>query len=363
MTSFKAPDLDAGREAALAWCLRLAEGELGPVERDAFEIWLATDPANAALFDEAVALWAGVEDQAGSPEMVVLRGQALESARHANMMRWARGRFLPRGTTAIAASLLVAVLAGVWFVGLPTTYRTGIGERQVVALSDGSKLSLDADSLVTVRYTHARRELVLRRGRARFSVAKNPLRPFTVAAAGKTVVAVGTEFSVERLNHQVRVILYEGKISVLTQGSPIIMPRPVPIGPAHRPADLVLKPGGELVMADAAVVAALEPADLSRSLAWEGGQLVFKNEPLASAVERVNRYADRKIRIADPAAGQMLISGVFAAGDTAAFVDGVTAVFAVRAEEHDDQIVISADQKHRPPVNDRPSGASNSASA
>ena len=351
------------REAALAWCLRLAEGEFGAAERDAFDAWLAADTGNAALFDEAVAIWGAVEDQAGAPEMVVLRGQALESVRQANMLRWARGRFFSARALAIAATLLVAVLAGVWSFGLPQTYRTGIGERQVVALSDGSKLSLDADSLVTVRYSQSRRELVLRRGRARFTAAKNPLRPFTVTSAGKTVVAVGTEFSVERLGRQVRVILYEGKISVLSQTSPIAAPHPVPIGAAHKPAEIALKPGGELVMADAAPVADLEQADLSRSLSWEGGQLVFKNEPLSAAVERVNRYADHKIRIADPAAGNVLVSGVFAAGDTEAFVDGVTAVFPVRAEQRDNGIVISADQKTRSPVNDRASGASNPASA
>jgi len=355
--------LTTRREAALAWCLRVAEGELGASEREAFDAWLAADAGNPALFDEAVVLWGAVEDQAGSPEMVVLRGQALESARHANMRRWARARFFSPRAMAVAATLLVAVLAGVWSFGLPQSYRTGVGERQVVALADGSKLSLDADSLVTVRYSQSRRELVLKRGRARFTVAKNPLRPFTVTSAGRTVVAVGTEFSVERLGHQVRVILYEGKVSVLSQSSPIAAPRPIPIGAAHRPAEIALKPGGELIMADTAPVADLEPADLSRSLSWEGGQLVFKNEPLSAAVERVNRYADRKIRIADPAAGNVLISGVFAAGDTEAFVDGVTAVFPVRAQQRNDTIVISADQKSRPAVNDPASGASNPASA
>lgn len=359
------PDmLDPRQEAALAWCLKFADGGLDAMERDAFDAWLASDSGNAALFDEAVALWGGIEDQAGAPEMVVLRGEALESARQANMTRWARRRrnFTPRAV-AIAAALLIAVFAGVWSMQMPQTYRTGVGERQVVVLADGSTVSLDADSLVAVRYTHARRELALKRGRARFSVAKNPLRPFTVTAAGKTVVAVGTEFSVERLGHQVRVILYEGKISVLGQSSPLAAPTAVPIGQARKPADLVLKPGGELIMADTAPVAEIEPADLSRSLSWEGGQLVFRNEPLSTAVERVNRYARHKIRLGDAAAGQVLVSGVFAAGDTEAFVDGVTAVFPVKAEPRNDGIVLSADENRRPPVNDRTSGASNPASA
>ena len=207
MTGRIETSLDTRREAALAWCLRLADGPLEDAGREAFEGWLNSDPANAALFDEAVALWSGVEDQAGAPEMVVLRGQALESARRANAMRWTRQRVLSPRIIAIAATLLIAVFAGVWALGMPQTYRTGVGEREVVALADGSKLSLDADSAVSVRFSQSRRELTLKKGRARFSVAKDPLKPFTVVAAGKTVVAVGTEFSVERLGGQVRVIL------------------------------------------------------------------------------------------------------------------------------------------------------------
>ena len=334
--------LDERREAAVAWCLRLADGALDEAGRDAFQAWLESDTANAVLFDEAVALWSGVEDQAGAPEMVVLRGQALESARRANAMRWARAAVLSPRAMAVAAMLLAAVFVGVLFVGLPQTYRTGVGEREVVALADGSKLSLDADSAVSVRFTPSRREMVLKKGRARFTVAKDPLKPFTVLAAGKTVVAVGTEFSVERLDGQVRVILYEGKVSVLARPSLAAAPAPIPVGGARKPADAVLKPGGELIIADAAPVAQLTHADLSRSLSWEGGQLIFKNEPLAAAVERVNRYADRKIK-AEDAAGRVLVSGVFTAGDTEAFIGGVTAVFPVRAETRGEEVMISAD--------------------
>lgn len=334
--------LDVAREAALGWCLRLADGPLGADEREHFQAWLDGDAGNAALFDEAVALWSGVEDQAGAPEMVVLRGQALESARRANAMRWARRGVLSPRIAAIAATLLIGVFAGVWTLGVPQTYRTGVGEREVVALADGSKLSLDADSAVSVRFTPSRRELVLRKGRARFSVAKDPLKPFAVTAAGKTVVAVGTEFSVERLGGQVRVILFEGKVSVLTRPSPIGTPAPMPVGRARQPADTVLKPGGELIIADAAPVAQLTAADLSRSLSWEGGQLIFKNEPLGAAVERVNRYADHRIEVEDGAA-EVLVSGVFTAGDTEAFLGGVTAVFPVRARTTGGVTVISVD--------------------
>src|SRR3546814_16920388 len=82
-------------------------------------------------------------------------------------------------------------------------------------LDDDSRLSLDANTRVRVKYSRAGRQLWLEEGRARFEVAKDPLRPFSVAAAGKIVVATGTEFSVELLGREPPVILYEGHVAVL----------------------------------------------------------------------------------------------------------------------------------------------------
>jgi transmembrane sensor len=85
----------------------------------------------------------------------------------------------------------------------------------------------------------------------------------------------------------------------------------------------------------------LVAADLGRSLAWEGGELVFNDEPLVRALERVNRYAETPVTLGDPAAGQVRVSGVFNAGDTAAFVEGVTAAFPLSARSSEGGISLS----------------------
>src|SRR3546814_19485198 len=94
----------------------------------------------------------------------------------------------------------------------PDAYATHIGERQLAVLDDGSRVSLDAVTKVKVRMKDEARQVELLEGRAKFDVAKDPLRPFTVAAGDKLVVAVGTSFSVELIDGQVRVILYEGQV-------------------------------------------------------------------------------------------------------------------------------------------------------
>ncbi len=321
-------------EQAGTWCMRLSEGPLPSDQQAALDAWLDASPRNREAFDEAAATWREIEGAESAPEFLPLRVEALQAARRSGR----RGRFLRRlpPWAAIAATLLVVVLTGaggLWRMQAPKLYETGIGERRVIALSDGSKLSLDAATKVRVRYARDRRELRLEHGRAKFDVARDPLRPFSVAASDKVVVATGTAFSVELLQKQVRVVLYEGRVSVLGRPpSPRAKPRPLPLATRNTAADQALTPGRELVapVGVHGAPAVVAPADPGRTLAWEAGQLVFVDEPLASAVERVNRYSADTLAVGDAAAGRVLVTGVFTAGDTQAFVEGVTAAFPLR---------------------------------
>lgn len=327
------------REEAGLWCARLADGGLSAAEQQAFETWLDQSPANRTLLDATVRTWQALEEADGSPELIAMRAEALEGVRRSQQRRWARGAVGGRRVgLALAASILMTVAAAfTWSWWMPDHYQTGIGERRVVSLTDGSKLSLDAATRVDVRYRGDRRELWLRQGRAKFAVAHDPLRAFSVAAAGKVVVATGTEFSVELLQQQVRVVLYEGRVAVLEarSGAP---PQAVRLargasGDAPAPADQALTPGRELIAAAQGGAARVIPADLGRTAAWEAGQIVFSDEPLASAVERMNRYGEETLTVGDPQAGKVPVSGVFRAGDTEAFVTGVTAVFPVAVRQ------------------------------
>jgi transmembrane sensor len=58
--------------------------------------------------------------------------------------------------------------------------------------------------------------------------------------------------------------------------------------------------------------------------------MFFDNEPLSSAVERINRYAHQQVEV-DPAVAALGVSGAFNAGDTDAFIDAVTNYFPVEA--------------------------------
>jgi transmembrane sensor len=338
--------LESGRqgpvEQAAAWCLRLSEGSLTTAGQDSFDTWLESDDSHRQAFDDAIRIWRAVERAGATPELVNMRTGALATFRRGQRARWRSPR-APRLWQAACAAVAAALVVGIgalWLQGLPRPYQTAVGERRVVVLSDGSKVSLDAATKVEVRYRADRRELRLDYGRAKFTVAKNLKQPFTVAVADKIVLATGTEFSVELVRGQVRVILYQGHVAVLERAGGMAPPARVALAGAAAPADKGLAPGRELIVPVAMDVARVVPVDTVSSLSWEGGQLIFVDEPLSSAVERVNRYSKDKLSVGDSSAGRVLVSGVFAAGDTSAFLEGVTGIFPVKIRDQDGQKVL-----------------------
>lgn len=331
-------------EQAGEWCMRVADGSLDDEARAAFEAWLASDPENRTAFDKAILVWQAMEAGSESPTLLDVRLDALESLRRGQQRRWARR--LSAGwqrRAALAASLLILLGVGLLLVlaDQSQSFETGIGERRVVTLDDGSRISLDAASRVEVDYEDDRRALVLVAGRAKFDVAKDPLRPFSVTAGGKTVVATGTSFSVELVSHQVRVVLYEGRVDVLAPAGEQLR-----LAQTGKPVEQELTPGRELVTEaeqnPARVEAVVAPVDPVRSSAWEAGQLFFTDEPLARVVERLNRYSRERLVVTDAAAASLPISGVFSAGDTQAFVQGLSGVFPVHVARRDGRIELSS---------------------
>lgn len=336
-------------EQAAEWCWRIADGALCEDDQRVFDAWLHADPGNRQAFDEMIAVWQGTDAIAEMPGFLSLRAKALTTMEQARDEPPSRHWLKWRAGLAAAAAMLIMVLGSVWLLTSgPQTYETGIGERRMVRLDDGSRVSLDASSAVTVAYSRDRRALMLERGRAKFDVAKDPLRPFSVTAGEKTIVATGTAFSVELLHNQVRVVLYEGHVEVLAPPAPGKRPAPVRIARSNVAADHVLAPGTELVTKFTSAVAVVAPADVERSLSWEAGRLSFSDEPLSSAVERVNRYSDVPIVIGDAAAGKHLINGVFDAGDTRSFVSGVASLYPIRVRREGGQIVLASSSENAP---------------
>jgi transmembrane sensor len=330
MTTFaELPDRQQAQlEAAAQWRLRLRDDPALASTAD-FLDWIA-DPANYKLYQAVDAGWSQVGEFAASPELLDLRRDALGRAREQGAKRWLPHSNLRRMAAPILLAAAIGGGAAYFLMPEPGAYTTEIGERRVVALPDGSRISLDSNSGVQVHYSKTARTLELDRGRARFDVAHDVTRPFTVAAGPETVVAVGTSFNVERLGSKVLVTLIQGHIVVKSR---VV----ASIGSILEPP-LSLAAGEELV-ASPDVKPSISQTNLQSATAWEGGQLVFKDVTLAEAVERVNRYTGKPVMV-DPSVAAIRISGVFNAGDVGSFVSAVTSYFPVQATTTSDSNIL-----------------------
>jgi transmembrane sensor len=317
-----AGDLARLRQAT-AWRVRLAEA--GLETSPAFETWLTEDARHRAAWGQAQGGWALLGDPT-SLEALAARRQALGRARNL-------GGKPPHGLAdgpwrlvATLATLALAALLALVVWGQPQRYQTTPGERRVVRLADGSRVSLDAGSLLKVRLQARSRDLDLVRGQARFDVAHDASRPFQVHVRNQTIVALGTRFSIDLLGPTVTVTLLEGRVVVTGDGA-----RVAALGVA--PVRTVLQPGQRLVVATGfdPDPPRVEPVALDRATAWENGTLIFADEPLGLVTERVSRYSARSLTVADAQAASLRISGVFKAGDVATFLDTVTQYLPVEA--------------------------------
>ena len=303
-------------EAAAAWAARRL-GD-GPADEAGFARWQAEDPAHAEAYVRAEAAWRLVGEGAGTEGLLALRRQALHRAR-----RPARRPGLDR--RAIAAGLAAAIAApaaGLWWTRRRgpegELFQTALGEQRTLTLSDGSRVTLDALSVMRVRYAEAVRSIDLVQGRAYFEVAHDAARPLRVHAGPRTVTAVGTAFAVRREPRETTVVLAEGKVAVSDHESPVTL--------------ATMTPGQSMLLVDGVRAGAPTRADLDQALAWRRGQMVFDNVALADAAAEMNRYSTLQVVVADPSLRALRISGTFKAGETRAFVEAIQSYFPVRAE-------------------------------
>jgi len=243
---------------------------------------------------------------------------------------------LPRRLAAVATVAVVGIsLAVGWRVHSPTVqpvaYGTAVGTLETAALADGSEATLSSDSRIVVALSRRERHIDLERGEAFFHAAKDPKRPFVVAAGGHQAIAVGTRFAVRRDADGMRVVVTEGLVRL--ESDP---------GVDGRPQPTTLLPAGSVALAGphGVVVQSGTVDEARQALSWRDGFLAFRDTSLAAAAAEFNRYNARKIVIADPSVGALRIGGSFRWSNAEAFVRLLEQGFPVRAEYGDRAIVL-----------------------
>jgi transmembrane sensor len=311
------------RNEAAAWIMQLNAPDRTANTNAALRIWLAQGAVHREAFETAIDMWnaastlpvsvAGRIAQQGIPE----RGSAQR----------------PWLMAAAVAFVCLGTAAGIVNHFRDPSLATTVGEQRTLTLKDGTRVTLNTETRLTIAYDEKERRIDLDSGEAFFEVAKNVQRPFIVTVADRQVTALGTSFIVRHDDERTAVTLVEGKVSVAPlASSPARMPRSeMPI--------TILEPGERLTI-NSHTPAQLDRPQLAKITAWKRGQAAFQNTPLPEAIAEMNRYSSKKLVIADASAAAVRVSGIFRVGESQIFALALANTYPLSTVEQGDTIKI-----------------------
>ena len=306
------------------------DGVLAAGRQAELDGWLHASVAHRVAFLRLDQAWQRADRlRALQPAAAVPKVSAAPARPTPRLGSWAWLAAQPAPRMAAGAGLAAMLVLGVSLSRGPATseYATERGQRESVTLTDGSRLTLNTATQLRTAVTTQARQVWLEHGEAFFDIAHDASRPFVIHSGKQTVTVLGTRFSLFREGEQLRVEVLEGRVQVQTgQGQPTIL--------THADAALA-DSGGVLVTRQS-------QRQLTASLGWLEGKLVFDEVSLDEAARQFNRYGSKQLVIKDEAAAHIRIGGVFDAANVEAFARLVHAGFGLDVQVRGDEIQVSS---------------------
>ena len=298
-----------------------------PAERAAaLAAWLAASTAHRVAFLRLDAAWQRADRLRALQSATPL---ATSSASRGGVRQWFARPMVQRAAVGLSLCVLVAAVGtSLMYKQTSQTYMTEHGQRESIILADGSQLTLNTATKLRTAVNKQARQVWLDRGEAYFDIAHDPQHPFIIHAGKQTVTVLGTKFSLYRDGDRLRVAVVEGRVQV--QG-----------GEQSRPA-LLTRNHAAVADAGNVLVTTESSQQLSASLGWLQGKLVFNDVSLAEAARQFNRYGHKQLVIKDEAAAHISIGGVFDAANVEAFARLLHAGFGLTMQTEGDDILISS---------------------
>lgn len=324
-------------DAAADWVARRQQPGWTAADESALDAWLAGDPLHRSSFDGVDRTWLDSaplqpHDPQGSadpaPEANPAPPVPSPVPRPAPRSRWASLVRDPVFACVLLAGCAM-LAAGGWYrwqhtVQFALDATTSPGETRVIALPDGSRLALNLDSAVQVRFYPYRRSVTLERGEVFFEVAADADKPFTIDSGRSELRVVGTAFNVRAAPQRLVVKVLEGQVEV------------------H--ADRTAQPGQVLLLGAESGVAIDTATGVHHSVIanaeaigdWRTGQLQFSRVPLAEVADELARYLGHPVTLASPQLALLLVSGVLLTEAPERFLQALPERMAVQVQLQSD---------------------------
>ena len=273
---------------------RYKRGELSPQEKEFLENFLESFQTNPGKWgDHEMGNQRKIEEKIYSQIMKNLNKEKIHS-----INRTLFSPSLLKRAAAIAFFFLLSsgilYLSGVFSKKtLPVVWHeevTSAGEKSILTLSDGSQVTLNADSRLKYpdRFDNARREVFLE-GEGYFVVQHTNNRPFILHTGNLSTTVLGTKFNVSAYpgNKIIAVSLLEGKVQVTKNEE----------GTNEHIA--VLKPQEQLMYDKDHESSSCSWFDSLEAVGWKDNIFKFENAPLDKVLSQLERAFGIKFKITD----------------------------------------------------------------
>ncbi len=288
------------REAS-AWVVRLTSGAATQDEARALAAWRDADPAHDAAFRAAAGLWKQAGHALAAPAGVAATRAVPREITRRRML----GRVAAGGVASASIAAAGATLALRW-PALSAAYRTGTGEIRTLALADGLRIELDAETVLDAHLDDLRQDFVLHAGSVAVTVPTGRAAITLGVGEARLVTETGeaAEFIVrckprEGLSGWVGGL--DADMSCLSGSVTVV---PASGTPATR-----LTTGQEIRVGREG--RGVHPIDIAQAAAWRRGLLVFRDAPLSEVVDDLNRYRPGRIVLGSSTAASRRVTGIF----------------------------------------------------
>lgn len=334
-------DKKSVQEQANFWITRLDKG-MSSAEKQQLIAWLNQDKAHYCALRRMTTLWGDISTQ-----------YDLQGIFEAPSDKNSRRDYIMKGS--LAASIFAIAMLTVNLVSeidklwqspnnshsqplAYQTFKTLFGQQKQITLTDGSAVTLNTNTVIEVAYSKLQRKITLIRGEAKFDVAKDKNRPFSVISGGKSFTALGTIYNVQRYNDSdMELLVEEGKVLV----SDVNTPRATLLKTitSSNLDSLTNKEKNNIVAAGKKIaihqhnikqVQTLSASEIEKDLAWQQGMLIFNGEPLTQVLAEIQRYnAVNFAPIADDNMANIKVSGYFKTDDINGLLQSLNYNFAI----------------------------------
>ncbi|HAQ79241.1 DUF4880 domain-containing protein [Bradyrhizobium viridifuturi] len=301
-------------DEALDWVVRLKAGAPTRADVDALQRWRAQSPDHEDAFRRAARLFrtasAAARELAG--EQAATASVVALPPRPARLLT--RRIVLGGAIAAAAGYLVIRPPLDMWpsIEELSADYRTGKGEQRKVMLAPDISVELNTQTSLALRPAPNETRVELISGEASVVARRSSSTPLVMLARDGRISALQADFNARCLDGVVSVTCLEGIVTVEQDGRSV-----------------QLRKAEQVTYSRAGLQASL-PVDARQVAAWQTGLLIFRDRPLASVVDEVNRYRAGKIIITNAELKRRLVNGTFQVDKLDNFVAQVEQLFGAR---------------------------------